>query len=165
MAVKNILSVASTASKTLQGQTMILSRHREALEKCADTLIHNFDVRHVIDSERKALGTDNNSIVSDDNSLGVSVESLHSFLDYLGTVSKRLRNIKFSLFFSTSVVAWWSWYVVLDPSLLKGIWGMKMTLLVVCFFLISLWSYEAGISESSFTLIATAYSHVGLTQK
>ena len=50
MAVEKILSVASMASKTLQGQTMILSRHREALEKCAATLIDNFDVRHVIDS-------------------------------------------------------------------------------------------------------------------
>ena len=85
IAVENISSVASIAAKTLQGQTTLVSNHREALGKLVSTLTNDFGVLHVSDSERKALGADKNSIMSDDGHFGVSVESLRGFMDGIGT--------------------------------------------------------------------------------
>ena len=84
MAVEKILSAASITDKTIQGQITLVSQQHEALDKLVATLIVNFGIRHVSDSECKALGADENSIVYDDGRFGVSVESLRGFLDDLG---------------------------------------------------------------------------------
>ena len=81
MAVEKILSVASIATKTLQDQTTRASQQSEALEKFVDTLIDNFYVQHISDSESKAIGADENSIVSKDVHFGVSIESLYGILE------------------------------------------------------------------------------------
>ena len=85
MAVEDISSVESIAAKNLQVQTTLVSQQCEAFEKLVATLTDAFDVRHVSDSEPEALGADDNSIVSDHGCLGVSVDSLHSLLDEIGT--------------------------------------------------------------------------------
>ncbi|KAI9916310.1 hypothetical protein PsorP6_016741 [Peronosclerospora sorghi] len=64
MAVEKISSVDSIASKTLQGHTTLVSQQREALEKLVATLIKIFNARYINDSEREALGADENSILS-----------------------------------------------------------------------------------------------------
>ena len=85
IAIENIYSVAYIASKTLQGQTTLVSQQRESLENLVATLTDDFDVRHFIYSDCKALGYDKNSIVSDDGRVVVSVDILCGFLEYLGT--------------------------------------------------------------------------------
>ena len=108
---------------------MLMSQQHEALERLVATLIDIFGIRHVSDSEREALGADENWIGSDDGRFGVSVDSLRGFLDVsllysdfssvymtvfdcgrtleplLLTVSKHSRQRNFDLFFSTSVAA------------------------------------------------------------
>ena len=85
MAAEKISSVASIASNNLQGQRMLVSKQIEALENLIATLTNDFGFQHVSGSGREALGSDKNSIVSDNGRFGVSVESLRGFLDNLRT--------------------------------------------------------------------------------
>lgn len=81
MVVEKISGVASITSKTLQGQTTLVSHQRQALEKLAATLIDDFSVGLVSDSEREALRADDNSIVSADGRFATNVDGIRGFLD------------------------------------------------------------------------------------
>ncbi|KAI9908967.1 hypothetical protein PsorP6_015235 [Peronosclerospora sorghi] len=85
MAPNKISSVASIAAKTLQGHTTLVSQQREALEKLVATFIKLFNARYINDSEREALGAEDNSILSTDGRFGLNKDDIPGFLEDLGT--------------------------------------------------------------------------------
>lgn len=85
MLVLKISSVAVIASKSLQSHSKLVYQQCEALEKLHATLIDIFSVRLVSDSERDALGANENLILSTDGHLCLNVDDILVLLEDLGT--------------------------------------------------------------------------------